>query len=143
MLLKFNGLPHGFSRKTSWTPHIDCRDHQHGHQLDGVTVRPRQIGRLGLRPRFAAHRPSFPTGVRAGSQTLIMSAIVSYPRPRRNSLCRFRLRRHQSEIMFGVLVVVLRSNNIAGQDFRLGQRHIPLIASLRIVRALWLVTCGI
>jgi hypothetical protein len=32
--------------------------------------------------------------------------------------------------MFSVLVVVLRSDHIAGQGFSSGQREIPLIASL-------------
>jgi hypothetical protein len=37
--------------------------------------------------------------------------------------------------MFGVLIVVLRPNHIAGLDLSLGQREIPLIASLRVLRA--------
>jgi hypothetical protein len=38
--------------------------------------------------------------------------------------------------MFGVLVIVLRSNRIAGPGLRLGEREIPLIVSLRVLRAL-------
>ena len=38
--------------------------------------------------------------------------------------------------MFGVLIVVLGSDDIAGLGFSLGQRQIPLVASLRILRAL-------
>ena len=38
--------------------------------------------------------------------------------------------------MFGVLIVVLGSDDIAGLDFSLGQRQIPLVASLRILKAL-------
>ena len=37
--------------------------------------------------------------------------------------------------MFGVLEVVLRADDIASLDFGLGQRHVTLIASLRILRA--------
>jgi hypothetical protein len=37
--------------------------------------------------------------------------------------------------MLGVLVVVLRPNQIAGLRFGLGQRQISLIISLRILRA--------
>ena len=45
--------------------------------------------------------------------------------------------------MFGMLVVVLRTDNITRQNFGLGQRKIPLVASLRILRALWLVARAI
>jgi len=38
--------------------------------------------------------------------------------------------------MFGVLVIVFRSNRIAGPGLRLGEREIPLIVSLRVLRAL-------
>jgi hypothetical protein len=38
--------------------------------------------------------------------------------------------------MFSVLVVVLRADHIAGLGFSSGQREIPLIASLRVLRAL-------
>jgi hypothetical protein len=34
--------------------------------------------------------------------------------------------------MFGVLIVVLRRDYIAGLSLSLGQREIPLIASLRV-----------
>jgi len=37
--------------------------------------------------------------------------------------------------MFSVLVVVLRPDHIAGLGFSSGQREIPLIASLRVLRA--------
>jgi hypothetical protein len=39
--------------------------------------------------------------------------------------------------MFGVLVVVLGRDPIAGLEFSLGQCHVPVIVSSRIVRALW------
>ena len=45
------------------------------------------------------------------------------------------LGRHQSEIMFGVLVVVFRSDCVAGLGFSAGERQIPFIASLCIGRA--------
>ena len=57
-------------------------------------------------------------------------------------LCRFAIRRHRSEIVFGVLVIVFRSNRIAGPGLRLGEREIPLIISLRILRALRIGTIG-
>ena len=44
-------------------------------------------------------------------------------------------RGHRPEIMFGVLVVILRRDFITGLGFSLGQREIPLIISLRVVRA--------
>jgi hypothetical protein len=46
------------------------------------------------------------------------------------------VRRHQPEIMFGVLVVVLCRDGIAGPGFALGQCEIPLIAASRVVSAL-------
>src|ERR1700755_1071510 len=51
-------------------------------------------------------------------------------------LRRFAVRRHRSEIVFGVLVIVFRSNRIAGPGLRLREREIPLIVSLRVLRAL-------
>ena len=38
--------------------------------------------------------------------------------------------------MFGMLVVILRRNSITGLGFSLGQREIPLMISLRVVRAI-------
>jgi len=61
--------------------------------------------------------------------------------PRRSLLSRSSVR-HHSEIVFGVLVVVLRRDPIAGAGFSLGQCQIPLIVSLRVVRALRLCTDG-
>jgi len=45
--------------------------------------------------------------------------------------------------MFSVLVVVLRPDHIAGLGFSSGQREIPLIASLRVLRALRLWAGGV
>ena len=45
------------------------------------------------------------------------------------------VRRHSSEIMFGVLVVVFRGDCVATLGFSSGERQIPLIVSLRIGRA--------
>ena len=45
------------------------------------------------------------------------------------------VRRHSSEIVFGVLVVVFRSDCVATLGFSSGERQIPLIVSLRIGRA--------
>ena len=56
--------------------------------------------------------------------------------PRRSLLCRSSVQGHRSEIMFGVLVVVLGRDQIAALGFSLGQRQIPLIVSLRVMRAL-------
>src|SRR5205823_3277691 len=55
----------------------------------------------------------------------------------RSGLHRFGIRRPRSQIMLGVLIVVLRGNNIAVQDFGLGHGHIALVASLRILKAPW------
>ena len=54
---------------------------------------------------------------------------------RQGSLFRFSVRGHRSEIVFRVLVIVLRADPIAGLDLRLGQREIALVASLRVMRA--------
>jgi hypothetical protein len=51
-------------------------------------------------------------------------------------LCRSSVRGHRSEIMFGVLVVVFCPDGVAALGFSLGERQIPLIVSLRVVRAL-------
>ena len=45
------------------------------------------------------------------------------------------VRRHSSEIVFGVLVVVFRGDCVATLGFSSGERQIPLIVSLRIGRA--------
>jgi hypothetical protein len=45
--------------------------------------------------------------------------------------------------MFGVLVVILRPDQIAGLGFGLGQRQISLIVSLRVLRALLLGAAAI
>jgi hypothetical protein len=50
-------------------------------------------------------------------------------------LFRSSVRGHRSEIMFSVLVVVLRPYHIAGQGFSSGQREIPLIASSPLPRS--------
>jgi hypothetical protein len=52
------------------------------------------------------------------------------------SLCLFG--EHRSEIMFGVLVVVLCHDRIAILSFSTGQRQISLIASLQVLKTLWL-----
>jgi hypothetical protein len=41
--------------------------------------------------------------------------------------------------MFGVLVVVLRSDQIAGEGYSAGELEISLVVSLRILRSLRLV----
>jgi hypothetical protein len=51
-------------------------------------------------------------------------------------LSRSSIRGDQSEIMFGVLVVVLGRDPIAGLEFSLGQCNVPVIVSSSIVRAL-------
>jgi hypothetical protein len=53
-------------------------------------------------------------------------------------LSRSSIRGHQSEIMFGVLVVVFCPDWVAALGFSLGERQIPVIVSSRVVRALWL-----
>jgi hypothetical protein len=52
-----------------------------------------------------------------------------------NLLRRFSIRRHSSEIMLGVLVVVLRPDDIARLGLSLGESNIPLIAPLRVLGA--------
>jgi hypothetical protein len=51
----------------------------------------------------------------------------------KSPLCHSWVGRHRSEIMFGVLVVVLRSDPVARSEFTLGQRQISLIVSLCVV----------
>jgi hypothetical protein len=48
------------------------------------------------------------------------------------------IRGHQSEIMFGVLVLVLGRDPIARPEFSLGQRQVPVIVSSRVVRPKWI-----
>ena len=45
--------------------------------------------------------------------------------------------------MFGVLIVVFCPDYVAALDLSLGERQIPLIVSLRVVRALLFLTGGI
>src|ERR1700729_3643498 len=45
---------------------------------------------------------------------------------------------HLSVIMFGVLVVVFRGDNVAAPDLFLGQREISLVASLRACKNVWI-----
>ena len=45
---------------------------------------------------------------------------------------------HRSEIMFGVLVVVLRRDRVAILRFSAGQRQVSLVASLQVLKAIWL-----
>ena len=56
--------------------------------------------------------------------------------PMASLLRRSSVRGHRSEIMFGVLVVVLRGDPVAGLGFGLGQRQISLIVSLCVMGAL-------
>jgi hypothetical protein len=49
---------------------------------------------------------------------------------------RFSARRHRSEIMLGVLVVVLSPDYVASLSLSFGQREIALIASLDVLMAL-------
>src|SRR5580692_1330903 len=64
--------------------------------------------------------------------------------PPQNILLRpVRLWAHRSEIMFGVLVVVLCRDRIAVLDFGTSERQIPLIASLRALRVRRVGTAGI
>jgi hypothetical protein len=52
-----------------------------------------------------------------------------------NLLRRFSICRHRSEIMLGVLVVVLRPDDIPRLGLSLGESNIPLVASLRVLGA--------
>jgi hypothetical protein len=52
-----------------------------------------------------------------------------------NLLRRFSIRRHRSEIVLGVLVVVLRPDDIARLGLSLRQSNILLIAPLRVLGA--------
>jgi hypothetical protein len=58
------------------------------------------------------------------------------PTWRRILLRRCSVRRHRSEIMLGVLVVVFGPNQVARLGLSLGQREISLIASLCVLRTL-------
>src|ERR1700734_723642 len=54
----------------------------------------------------------------------------------KNPLCLSQIRAHRPEIMLGVLVVALCRDRVAELGFGMGERQIPLIASLRVLRAL-------
>src|SRR5260370_1262805 len=54
-------------------------------------------------------------------------------------LCRSSIRGYQSEIMFGVLEVVFGCDPIARLEFSLGQCHVSVIVSSRVVRVAWLL----
>jgi hypothetical protein len=41
---------------------------------------------------------------------------------------------HRPEVMFGVLVVILCPDRIADESFGTGERQIPLVVSLRVLR---------
>jgi hypothetical protein len=56
-------------------------------------------------------------------------------------LPRFLIRVHRSEIMLGVLVIILRPNRVADLGFSAGQREILFIVSLRVLRARRLGPC--
>ena len=53
------------------------------------------------------------------------------------------VRRHRSEIMFGVLVVVFCRDCVAALGFSFGERQIPFIVSSRVVRAVLFGAGGI
>jgi hypothetical protein len=46
--------------------------------------------------------------------------LASWQQVRRILLCRFVVRRHRSEIMFSVLVIILRPDHVAGLGLSLG-----------------------
>jgi hypothetical protein len=52
------------------------------------------------------------------------------------------VRAHRSEIMFGVLVVILCPDRVAELSFSTGERQIPFIVSLRVLGALRLAVSG-
>jgi hypothetical protein len=68
------------------------------------------------------------------SHTVPGAAMLAL-RLRRRRLCLFG--EHRSEIMFGVLVVILCGDRIAMLRFGAGQRQILLIASLQVLKAPW------
>ena len=61
---------------------------------------------------------------------------------RKRPLGGFSIRRHQPEIVFGVLVVVLRRNDVPRPGFFLGKREISLAASLGALRPVQLGAGG-
>ena len=68
-------------------------------------------------------------------------ALVDRVLVRRRLLCLFGA--HRSEIMFGVLIVVLCRDGIAILSFSMGHRQISLIGSLQALKAVWLGSgCG-
>jgi hypothetical protein len=60
----------------------------------------------------------------------------------RRLLGSFRIRGHRSEIMFGVLVIVLCSDCVADLGFSAGERQIPFVVSSRVLRAYRLGASG-
>jgi hypothetical protein len=61
---------------------------------------------------------------------------------RKRLLRRFSVRRQQPEIVFGVLVVVLRPDDVAGPRFFLSKREISLISFLGALRPVQLWAGG-
>src|SRR6266581_2128141 len=75
------------------------------------------------------------TGIAGAVGRATQFDVGSPSRSRRTPLRRFSIRRHRSEIMLGVLVVVLRADDIPRLGLSLGESNIPLIASLRVLGA--------
>src|SRR6478672_2631989 len=61
---------------------------------------------------------------------------ADYNRPSRQRVLRsFSVRGYRPKIMFGVLIVVLFPDRVADLGFGAGERQIPVIVSLRVLRA--------
>ena len=70
------------------------------------------------------------------SELVTSSALTAGGHHSKVSYVRFSVRAHRSEIMFGVLVVILCPDHIADLGFSTGERQIPFIVSLRVLGAL-------
>jgi len=90
-------------------------------------------------PEQAAHavatstRPGDPDRFFLGHTPRSTDSVHTRPRSGSNRLFRF-VRRHRSEIMFGVLVVILCGDGVAVLGFSSRECQIPLIVSLGILR---------
>src|SRR6516165_7508746 len=76
------------------------------------------------------------------SELVTSSALTAGGHHSKVSYARFLVRAHRSEIMFGVLVVILCPDDIADLGFSTGERQIPFIVSLRVLGALRLGASG-
>jgi hypothetical protein len=96
---------------------------------DGLNTKTRRAGFAG--PRVAADASALLTYDSNFFQNLRTRLAASDRRLLRS----FSVRGHRSEIMFGVLVIVLCRDRVADLGFSAGERQVPLVVSSRVLRA--------